>query len=66
MLPPRVAVDGAGNLYIIELGSNAIKKWSASSGVTTLVSGLNSPSAFAVDGAGNLYIAEIGNNDVKK
>jgi serine/threonine-protein kinase len=49
-------VDGAGNVYFAETGSNLVKEWTASNNtVTTLVaSGLNYPQGLAVDGAGNV------------
>ena len=66
--PYRVAVDGAGNVYIADTGNNAIKEWSAANNtVTTLVaSGLNQPKDVAVDGVGNVYIADYANNAIKK
>jgi DNA-binding beta-propeller fold protein YncE len=66
--PWGVAVDGAGNVYIADLGNNAIKKWTAANNtVTTLVSsGLSGPHGVAVDGAGNVYIADSGHNAIKK
>ena len=55
-----MAVDGAGNVYIADPWSDAIKKWTAANGtVTTLVSsGLSEPGGVAVDGAGNVYFAD--------
>ncbi|HEX7423780.1 MAG TPA: hypothetical protein VF311_07830, partial [Terriglobales bacterium] len=66
--PMGVAVDGSGNVYIADVGYNAIYKWSAATQqVTTLVSsGLNSPSGVAVDGSGNVYIADTSNSAIKK
>jgi sugar lactone lactonase YvrE len=65
--PWDVAVDGAGNLYIADTGNGAVKKapagCTASSCVTTLVSGLYLPTGVALDGAGNLYFS--GNNEVE-
>jgi sugar lactone lactonase YvrE len=63
-----VAVDGAGNLYVANYGSNAIEEWNASTQqLTTLVSsGLSHPWAVAVDGAGNVYIADYGNSAIKE
>jgi len=56
--PASVAVDGAGNVYIVDTGNRAIKKWTAASNtVSTLVapSNANSITGVAVDGAGNVY-----------
>jgi len=66
-LPAGVAVDGAGNVYIVDTSHNAIKKWTVvSNTVTTLVSsGLLSPQGVAMDGAGNVYIADTSHNAIK-
>src|ERR1019366_2721760 len=66
--PWGVAVDGAGNVYIADLGNNAIKKWTAANNnVTTLVSsGLSGPQGVAVDGGGNVYVADWGDDAVKE
>jgi DNA-binding beta-propeller fold protein YncE len=67
-LPYDVAVDGAGNVYLADAESNAIKKWTlTNNSVTTLIStGLSLPYGLAVDTAGNLYIADSANSAVKK
>ena len=81
-LPIRVAVDGAGNLYIADSGNGRIRKVD-SSGVITTVAGngtggfsgdggaavaarLSSPEGVALDGSGNLYIADKGNGRIRK
>jgi hypothetical protein len=67
-----VAVDGAGNVYIVDSGNGsvtgALEEWSVSSHtVSTLVSsGLSNPSGVAVDGAGNVYIADTDNNAIEE
>jgi sugar lactone lactonase YvrE len=80
--PEGVAVDGAGNLYIADGGSDSIRK--VSNGVITTVAGngaccgfggdngpatsaeLYAPNGVAVDGAGNLYIADSGNDRIRR
>ena len=66
--PAGLAVDGFGNVYLANTGSNSIVEWlPASNSVTTLVSsGLNAPGGVAVDSAGNVYIADSMNSAVKK
>jgi sugar lactone lactonase YvrE len=60
--PVGVAVDGAGNVYIVDAGNYAI--WevvAATSFVNELVSPeFNLPQGAAVDAGGNLYMAEAG------
>ena len=80
--PARVALDGAGNLYIADLRNHRIRKVDAA-GVITTVAGdgtegyggdggpavaaqLHWPIGVALDGAGNLYIADEGNNRIRK
>jgi sugar lactone lactonase YvrE len=68
-----VALDGAGNLYVTDLGNNAIRKVTPTGEVTTLAAGLSQcfvadaggvPGQLefglgvAVDGCGTLYITE--------
>jgi sugar lactone lactonase YvrE len=64
--PHQLAIDGAGNLYVADSGTNEIVQFlgasSASSAITgtPFVSGLTSPKGVAVDALGNLYITETG------
>jgi len=78
-LPDGVALDSAGNLYIVDLFNNRIRKVSGG-GITTAVGGGSSlgdngpavssqlayPSRVAVDSAGNLYIADYGDNRIRR
>ena len=75
-IPPDVAIDGAGNLYIVDRNNNRIRKVDTSGSISTFAGNgtqgssgdggpaLNAaiflPIAIAVDGAGNVYIADPG------
>ena len=80
--PGGVAVDGAGNLFIVDGGNDRIRKVD-SAGVITTVAGtgrrgivgdggpavdarLYEPEGVAVDGAGNLFIADSANFRIRK
>jgi DNA-binding beta-propeller fold protein YncE len=67
-VPYGVAVDGAGNVYFANSGSNTIEEWTAANNtVTTLVSSnLSQPYGVAVDGAGNVYFANSGSNMIQE
>ena len=78
--PQGVAIDAAGNLYIVDGGNYRIRK--VSNGVITTVAGNGtagyggdggpatsaqlSPSDVAVDSAGNLFMADYLNNRIRK
>jgi uncharacterized protein (TIGR03437 family) len=75
-IPPDVAIDGAGNLYIVDRSNNRIRKVDTAGTIGTFAGNgtqdssgdggpaLNAeiflPIAIAVDGAGNVYIADAG------
>ena len=70
--PKGLAVDAAGNLFIVDSGNHAIRKV-ANGIMSTVVRGgfegtaasiLNNPSGIAADAAGNLYIADTGNSRI--
>jgi uncharacterized protein (TIGR03437 family) len=80
--PQAVAVDAAGNYYVVDTGNNRVRKVSANGAITTFAGNgtagfggdggaatsaqLNSPSGVAVDAAGNVYIADTQNARIRK
>jgi uncharacterized protein (TIGR03437 family) len=63
--PMSIAVDGAGNLYIGDIGSASIRKVTTDGNIRTVVSGVT-PQSLAVDAAGNLYFVDGINSVVQK
>jgi sugar lactone lactonase YvrE len=79
--PAGVAVDGAGNVYVADVGNNAIRKIVAKSALVSTFAGtgvrgsadgaataatFNQPAALAVDAVGNVYVADTYNNKIRK
>ncbi len=79
--PYSVAVDGAANVYVADIGNHTIRKVSLDGIVTTLAGAagqigsvdgtgsaarFNSPSGVTVDGAGTVYVADSGNSTIRK
>ena len=79
--PTAVAVDGFGNLYIVDRGNNRVRKVTPSGTISTIAgtgaagysgdggpaasAALNAPATVTVDGLGDVYIADAGNNRVR-
>ena len=66
--PEGVAVDAAGNLYVVDSGNNRVVKLAAQSGTQTVLpfTGLTNPNGVAVDAAGNVYVTDTFNHRVVK
>jgi len=72
-MPGGVAVDGSGNVYVSDFGSDSIHKFSSSGRFLakwgTYCSGdgqFIEPQGVAVDGSGNVYVADYGNHRIQK
>jgi PKD repeat protein len=80
--PKDVAADGSGNLYVADVGNNAIRKIVAATGKVSTLAGLaghsgsadgfgsvarfNSPEGIAADDSGNVYVADRVNSTIRK
>lgn len=76
-----VAVDGAGNLYLADMGNNRIREISTAGfimtvagdgtggysgdGILATTAEVGSPFNVAFDGTGNMYISDFGNNRIR-
>jgi sugar lactone lactonase YvrE len=64
--PGGVALDAAGNLYVVETLGNRIKVFRAGGASSAvLVSSPSQPTGVAVDGAGNVFFTDYANNAIK-
>jgi len=68
--PTGIAVDGLGNIFVVDRGTNTLYKIPAGSPVgtvpTAVATGFNSPWQMAADGTDNIFIADGGNGVVKE
>lgn len=65
--PRAVAVDGSGNIYVVDISDWLVWKYVPSTGDwSTVGAGYNRPQDVAVDQAGNVFVADLGNNQVVK
>lgn len=70
--PASVAVDGAGNVYVAEMGRHRVHKYDLSGSLLWRFGGMgpapdqfNSPSGIAVDSSDRIYVADTGNARVQ-
>ena len=68
--PSGLAVDGNGNVYIVDFGNGQVIKEAPSAGgyiqSTLPINGLFQPNGIAVDAMGNIYVVDIGGGPVLK
>jgi sugar lactone lactonase YvrE len=64
--PNGVAVDGSGNVFVLDMGLNRVLKYTTSGALVGNWSGGSAPVDVAVDGAGNVYVAEMTGRRVRK
>jgi len=63
--PGGIALDGVGDLFIVDGSKNRVLEVPPGGGTPAVVgSGLSGPTAVAVDGAGNIFIGDLNNNRV--
>ncbi|PWU12089.1 MAG: hypothetical protein C5B51_01430, partial [Terriglobia bacterium] len=55
--PTSVAVDGSGNVYIVDAGNQRLRKVTPDGIITTVASSLTNPHSVATDAAGNVFVA---------
>jgi len=64
-LPSGAATDGAGNVYISDFGSGAIRKITPAAVVTTIAN-VATPSGLILDNQGNIFVTNFQDNQIYK
>jgi len=72
--PSGVAVDGSGNVYVVDKWNNRVQVFDSSGAYLTTIGGawgalssqFRNPTDVALDTAGNVYITDTGNHRVQK
>src|SRR5262249_35609023 len=63
--PLGVALDGGGNLFVVDYGNNRVQKFTSTGIYLTQWAGFVDPVGAAIDGAGNVYVTQWGNARVR-
>ena len=73
MLPAGVALDGGGNIYVVDSGNARVQKFDPRGTLLGAVGSagggpgqFNLPSDIAIDGAGNVYVVDTWNHRIQK
>jgi len=64
-LPSGIGTDNAGNVYVTDFGSGAVRKISPAADVHTITH-TGSPSGLAVDNQGYIYVSDFNSNNILK
>ena len=64
--PEKIAVDAAGDVFIVDNGTSSLYEIPKGGGLTQLVNGLSGPYGVAVDGAGNVFISLSGSGQIEE
>jgi len=71
--PHSIAVDGSGNVYVVDAGNNRIQEFDGTGAFIIKWGSFGSddgqfdtPAGIAVDGNGNVYVVDAGNNRIQK
>lgn len=79
--PSGMTIDGAGNLYVVEVGNNTVRKIAPNGTVSTLAglagyagsqdgvgsaARFRSPGGITIDASGNLYVADFQNQLLRR
>ncbi|MFM8445677.1 MAG: fibronectin type III domain-containing protein [Methylococcus sp.] len=72
-LPKGIAVDGSGNVYVLDTSNHRIQKFNPSGVYQSTIGGygaadgaFSSPAGLALDSGGNLYVVDNGNSRIQK
>jgi uncharacterized protein (TIGR03437 family) len=62
--PTGVAVDGAGNVYLVDAGNQRVRRVAANGVINTVAGSLANPRSVATDASGNIFVTSGGDRRV--